>query len=124
MSETPVKTILIVDDEFSIVETLGEIVSLEGYAFAGAANGREAMAAIRAQRPALVVLDYMMPLMDGLQVLAAIRADPALATLPVIIMTAAPLGIPAAQKRWDDLLLKPFDTTQLLRAIQDVIGPP
>jgi CheY-like chemotaxis protein len=119
-----VKTILIVDDEFSIVETLGEIVSLEGYAFAGAANGREAMAALQAQRPALVVLDYMMPLMDGLQVLAAIRADPALAALPVIIMTAAPLGIPAAKKRWDDLLLKPFDTAQLLRAIQDLIGPP
>jgi CheY-like chemotaxis protein len=119
-----VKTILIVDDEFSIVETLGEIVSLEGYAFAGAANGKEAMATIRAQPPALVVLDYMMPLMDGLQVLAAIRADPALAALPVIIMTAAPLGIPAARNRWDDLLLKPFEADQFMRAIHDLIGPP
>jgi CheY-like chemotaxis protein len=119
-----VKSILIVDDEFSIVETLGEIVSMEGYAFTGAANGKEALAAIRAARPALVILDYMMPVMDGLQVLAAIRADPSLAPLPVIIMTAAPLGIPAAQKRWNELLLKPFEAGQLLSAVHDLIGPP
>jgi CheY-like chemotaxis protein len=66
----------------------------------------------------------MMPLMDGLQVLAAIRADPALAALPVIIMTAAPLGIPAARNRWDDLLLKPFEAGQFMRAIHHLIGPP
>jgi CheY-like chemotaxis protein len=119
-----VKTILIVDDEFSIVETLGEIVSMEGYAFAGAANGKEALQAIRARPPAMAVLDYMMPVMDGLQVLAAIRADPALAGLPVIIMTAAPLGIPAAQKRWNALLLKPFEAGQFMRVIHDLIGPP
>jgi CheY-like chemotaxis protein len=119
-----VKTILVVDDEFSIVETLGEIVTLEGYAFLGAANGKEALAAAQLSRPALILLDYMMPLMDGLQVLAALRADPALASIPVVVMTAAPLGLPAHQRRWDELLLKPFDAEQLLRAIHGLIGPP
>jgi CheY-like chemotaxis protein len=124
MSGKPVKTILIVDDEYSIVETLGEVVSMEGYDFTGAANGREALVAVRALPPALVLLDYMMPLMDGLQVLAALRADPALATIPVVIMTAAPLGIPAGQRLWDELLLKPFDAGQLMRVVYDLIGPP
>jgi CheY-like chemotaxis protein len=119
-----VKTILIVDDEFSIVETLGELVALEGYASIGVPNGREALAAVREQTPALILLDYMMPVMDGLQVLAVLRADPALAAIPVIIMTAAPLGIPAERRRWDGLLLKPFDIGPLMRLIRDLIGPP
>jgi len=119
-----VKTILIVDDEFAIVETLGEVVSLEGYGFAGAANGKEALAYLRTQRPDLVLLDYMMPVMDGLQALEALRADPQVASLPVIMMTAAAAGIPAAQKRWNDLLLKPFEASQLLRAIRALIGAP
>lgn len=118
------KAVLIVDDDFSIVETLGEILSLEGYGFRGAANGKEALAEARMRPPALILLDYMMPVMDGLQLLQVLRGDPQLRAIPVIMMTAAPLGIPADQKRWDDLLLKPFDTAQLARAIRALIGPP
>jgi CheY-like chemotaxis protein len=119
-----VKTVLIVDDDFSIVETLGEVISHEGYAVAGVANGKEALAEVRAHPPALILLDYMMPVMDGLQVLEAIRVDPAVAAIPVLMMTAAPLGLPATQKRWDDLLLKPFEAGQLVRAIRNLIGTP
>jgi CheY-like chemotaxis protein len=119
-----VKTILIVDDEFSIVETLSEIVSLDGYGHASAANGKAALAEIRARRPALLLLDYMMPVMDGVQLLQVIRADPELRSLPVIMMTAAPLGIPDTEKRWDELLLKPFDAGELSRLIRKLIGGP
>jgi CheY-like chemotaxis protein len=119
-----VKSILIVDDEFSIVETLGEIVSLEGYGFAGAANGKEALDRMRAHPPALLLLDYMMPVMDGLQLLDAVRADPALAPIPVVMMTAAPVSLPVTQRRWNEILLKPFDAGQLMRVIHGLIGPP
>jgi CheY-like chemotaxis protein len=119
-----VKSVLIVDDEFSIVETLGEIVSLEGYGFRGAANGKEALAEAMVRPPALILLDYMMPVMDGLQLLQVLRADPRLSQIPVVMMTAAPPGIPIGDQRWDDLLLKPFDSGQLMRAIRGLIGPP
>ena len=118
------KTILIVDDEFSIVETLAEIIAFEGYAHATAANGQAALDEARAHKPALILLDYMMPVMDGLQVLQRLRVDPQLQDVPVIMMTAAPLGIPEGDKRWDALLLKPFDANHLVRAIRRLIGPP
>jgi CheY-like chemotaxis protein len=119
-----VKRILIVDDELSIVETLSEIVSLEGYDVASAANGMLALAEVRANRPALILLDYMMPVMDGVQLLQRLRADAELKSLPVIMMTAAPLGIPESEKRWDELLLKPFDVAELTRALHRLIGAP
>jgi CheY-like chemotaxis protein len=115
---------LIVDDEYSIVETLGEIVSLEGYGFHGAANGKEALAEALVRPPALILLDYMMPVMDGLQLLQVLRADPRLREIPVVMMTAAPPGPPTGDQRWDDLLLKPFDAGQLMRVIRGLIGPP
>lgn len=118
------KTILIVDDEFSIVETLAEILSYAGYAATSASNGRAGLEAARATRPALILLDYMMPVMDGLQMLARLRADPDLKEIPVVMMTAAPLGIPDTSRRWDALLIKPFDATQLARSIERLIGKP
>jgi CheY-like chemotaxis protein len=118
------KRVLIVDDEFSIVETLDEIVSWEGYAVATAAHGQAGLEAARAQPPSLILLDYMMPVMDGLQMLKELRADTRLQQVPVIMMTAAPLGMPDVEQRWDALLLKPFEAGQLMRAIQRLIGDP
>jgi two-component system response regulator VicR len=118
------KTILIVDDEFLIAETLSEVVSSCGYQAIAAANGEQGLAQARAHRPALVLLDYMMPILDGLQTLDQLRADPVLAGLPVIMMTAAPKGLPSGRRLWDELLLKPFDADQLIRAIQRLIGAP
>lgn len=118
------KTILIVDDEFSIVETLGEILAWEGYGVITAPNGQAGLELARAQRPALILLDYMMPVVDGLQMLRALRADAGCDGVPVIMMTAAPMGIPADDRRWDALLLKPFEASQLVRAVQRLIGGP
>lgn len=118
------KTVLVVDDEFSIVETVGEILSWEGYQVITAAHGQAGLEQVRAQKPALVLLDYMMPVMDGLQMLRGLRDDQAIAATPVIMMTAAPLGIPESEKRWDALLLKPFEANELLRLIQRLVGGP
>jgi CheY-like chemotaxis protein len=118
------KTILVVDDEFSIVETIAEIMSWEGYGVVTAAHGQAGLEKVREHKPALVLLDYMMPVMDGLQMLRAMRAEPAIAATPVIMMTAAPLGIAEDEKRWDKLLLKPFEAGELVRAVQRLIGGP
>src|SRR3954463_8853765 len=82
------KHILVVDDEPGIVDVLSTLLEDEGYSSETALDGRAALAALRGRRAGLVVLDTMMPVMDGVATLQAMRADPALATIPVIMMTA------------------------------------
>jgi CheY-like chemotaxis protein len=118
------KTVLVVDDEFSIVETLAEILTWGGYGVATAGNGEQALERARAVRPALVLLDYMMPVKDGLQTLDELRGDPVLADVPVAMMTAAPQGLPSARRSWNALLIKPFDGDHLLRTVERLIGRP
>jgi two-component system response regulator VicR len=114
------QNILIVDDEFSIVETLSEILAWEGYAIRMAPNGRAALAELEREVPSLVLLDYMMPVMDGLELLQVMRQRPALARVPVILMTAARLALPPDEQQFDALLRKPFEigaVLQLVRAL-------
>ncbi len=117
------RTILVVDDEFSVVETLSEILTWEGYVVVTAADGPTALAALAAGIPDVVLLDYMMPGMSGLEVLERIRTGPATADLPVIMMTAAPLSGDGHAPTWNALLRKPFDVTALLRAIRGLPEP-
>jgi CheY-like chemotaxis protein len=118
------KTILIVDDEFSIVEAVAEIVAFAGYKAVTAANGQAGLESARTHRPDLILLDFMMPALDGLQVLAKLREDPKLQRVKVVMMTAAPQGISANTRRWDALLIKPFDASDLTGTITRLIGPP
>lgn len=118
------KTILVVDDEFSIVETLGEILTWEGYVVVTAPNGRAALTLLATERPALVLLDYMMPVLDGLQTLASIRGDDRLKNIPVVLMTAAPQRVLDAEPLWNVLLRKPFDVDALLAIVAELAGPP
>jgi DNA-binding response OmpR family regulator len=80
--------VLIVEDEPNIVESLAFLLRREGYDVATAADGDAALAALRAQRPDLMILDLMLPRQNGFEVLKAVRADAALASLPVMILTA------------------------------------
>lgn len=80
--------ILIVDDEDDLRELLDLNLRREGFRTALAANGAEAIAAARAERPALVVLDLMLPDMSGTEVCRRLRADPGTASVPVIMLTA------------------------------------
>lgn len=118
------KTIFIIDDEYSIVESLTDLLIDEGYRVASAANGREALTAITAHPPDLVLTDLMMPAMDGQQLIAALRGSPALQQIPVIVMSAA--SAPRGLGDWTGVPVfrKPFEIDALLAAISRLLQPP
>jgi CheY-like chemotaxis protein len=116
------KSILLVDDEFSIVDALAEVLQWEGYSVRTAPNGQRALEELARAPASLILLDYMMPVMDGLQALAKIRADPVWQKIPVVLMTAATL--PDAASGWDALLRKPFEANALLKLLRRLLAPP
>lgn len=116
-------TILVVDDETTIVDTIVELLTWDGHTVVAASNGAIAMELLAKSRPDVVLLDFMMPLKDGIETLRAIRADASLATLPVIFMTAAPMSIPSDAPSYDVLLVKPFSVEVLREALRGVLGP-
>jgi CheY-like chemotaxis protein len=116
-------TILVVDDERTIVETIVELLTWDGHTVLAASNGARALDLLASKRPDLILLDFMMPLKDGIETLRAIRGQKELATTPVIFMTAAPMSIPVDAPRYDLLLVKPFNVEVLREAIQQVLGP-
>ena len=80
--------ILVVDDEPTIVRLMEFILAREGHEMVVAVNGEEALEKIKAQQPDLVLLDIMMPRIDGYEVAHILRADPATASLPIIMLSA------------------------------------
>jgi len=116
-------TILVVDDERTIVETIVELLTWDGHTALSAENGARALDVLGQSRPDVVLLDFMMPVKDGIQTLREIRERPEYAGLRVILMTAAPMSIPANAPRYDALLVKPFTVDRLRLAIEKVLGP-
>ncbi len=112
------KTILLADDEYAIVEALTALLLDEGYGVVTAGNGEEALARLREVTPDLVILDVMMPRLDGREVLRLMRATPAWAKIPVIVMSAAARPLTPAQLGDAVFLRKPFDVSVLLKAIR------
>src|SRR5438128_1853675 len=81
-------TILVVDDDPKVVRVVEINLAQEGYQIRTAADGEEALAAVARERPDLVLLDVMMPRMDGFEALKRLKADPATAEIPIIMLTA------------------------------------
>jgi CheY-like chemotaxis protein len=115
-----VKTILLVDDEYSIVEVLTQLLEEEGYSVASAANGQEALELASASVPDLVITDQMMPVMSGSELFQALEKRPALAKVPVILITSAPMSAPR-ELRWAEFIVKPFEFDELARVIHRVL---
>ncbi len=116
---TEARNILLIEDDAGIRESVAECLASEGYLVSPVANGVEGLDFLRRQkRPDLIVLDLVMPLMNGSQFLQALRGDPVLKDIPVILMTAAMpsagMPIPTA----DGYLAKPFELTDLLDAVE------
>lgn len=97
--------VLIVDDEIDIRETLQEVVEMAGCRALLAANGAEALEVLANNRPCLIILDLLMPVMTGGELLDRMRSVPELASLSVIVSTSAPSRAPAGVP----LLPKPID---------------
>lgn len=115
------RKILVVDDAPQNLKLLRVILKDAGYAVIEATNGSDALAKLRAERPQAMVLDVRMPGMNGYEVCQAVRADPAFAALPVIMLTA--LSQPDERIRGieagaTDFISKPFNKRELLARIQ------
>jgi CheY-like chemotaxis protein/anti-sigma regulatory factor (Ser/Thr protein kinase) len=114
--------ILVVDDDANIRELLTQELSEAGYQVRVAANGREAVAEVRRERPDLVVLDVMMPEMNGFDVAAVLRHDPQTATIPIVILSIVQDRERGLRLGVDRYLSKPIDTELLFREIGTLIG--
>jgi CheY-like chemotaxis protein len=112
------KNVLVVDDDEDIRESIADALRECGYEVAVAINGRDALMKLRdGVRPSIILLDLMMPVMDGWQFRAQQTEDPGLADIPVIIISAAGAnpGVPEGTCAY---LRKPFNLRDLLREIE------
>jgi len=121
-----VKTVLIVDDEFALSDTLKEFLEDEGYSVQGANNGKEALECMAKNRPDLVVSDMMMPIMDGYALLHAMRASPVLKSIPVVLTSSARRQTVLSRDallEFSGFLHKPFKLDAFLDVVVKLIGP-
>ncbi len=109
--------ILVVDDEANIRELLHQEFTEAGYAVTMASNGREAIAAVRRERPDLVVLDVMMPEMNGFDVAAVLKNDPATLDIPIVVLSIVQDRERGFRLGVDRYLTKPIDTDLLFKEV-------
>jgi len=113
--------VLIVDDEFGLADITADLLTDRGYDVAIAINGKLGLQSLE-QRPADIVLtDLMMPIMDGPELIRRVRANSALAKIPIVLMTALPEAIPQGGGQHDAVLVKPYKIVELLSLIESLI---
>ncbi|MGZ4352893.1 MAG: response regulator [Gaiellaceae bacterium] len=117
--------ILVADDDEDILALVSLRLRRLGYRVAQAADGEEALAEVARERPALVILDLMMPRVDGYEVIRRLRADPETSSLPVILLSARARSADAAaglDAGADAYFSKPFRAEELAEAIRGLLG--
>jgi len=125
MAETSNKQVICIEDEPEMIDLIRLILGRRGFDVKGAAGGREGLELIRKEKPDLVLLDLMMPEMDGWEVYQQMKANEATRDIPVIVVTAKAqsidkvLGLHIAKV--DDYIAKPFSPQELLNSIDTVL---
>jgi DNA-binding response OmpR family regulator len=112
------RTILVVDDETTLRETLADALEAEGFRVVEAADGREALARFRAERPDLVLLDLMLPELSGVEVCRIIRAE---SSVPIVMLTAKDSELDKVvglELGADDYVTKPFSLRELAARVR------
>lgn len=119
-------TVVCIDDEPDMIGLIRLVLAKQNFEFVGATSGREGLETVRKLKPQLVLLDLMMPDMDGWEVYQQMKIDDDLKDIPVIIVTAKSesidkvLGLHIAKV--DDYVTKPFGPNELLASINKVLG--
>lgn len=119
------KRILIADDEQNIVISLEFLMKREGFEVLIASDGEEAIRRVRADQPDLVLLDVMMPKKSGFEVCQEIKADPALAAVRILMLTAKGRDTEVAKGLAlgaDAYMTKPFSTKELVEKVRGLLG--
>jgi two-component system chemotaxis response regulator CheY len=115
--------VLIVEDDEDLREMMAQILSLAGFNAATATNGREALEYLRrGEAPQLILLDLMMPVMDGWEFQREHRRDPNLADVPVVVLSAVD-ETRAAEAATHEFMKKPLDFERLLQIVTGYCGP-
>ena len=120
-SEGRVQHILVVDDDPAIRDVVADILEISDYPVDTAVNGAEALEKIRRERPAAVLLDLMMPVMNGWEFLRACRKEPPCAHVPVVVMSAARDASNVVDELGAQAFLpKPFELDTILSVVGQV----
>ncbi|HJW84116.1 MAG TPA: response regulator [Anaerolineae bacterium] len=120
------KRVVCIEDEPEMVDLVKLILGRKGFELIGAMGGREGLEKIKSIKPDLVLLDLMMPDMDGWEVYQQMKADPEMQHIPVIVVTAKAqsidkvLGLHIAKV--DDYVTKPFGPQELLQSVEKVLS--
>jgi DNA-binding response OmpR family regulator len=124
---TEEKRVVCIEDEPEMIDLVRLILGRKGFDVIGANGGIEGLETVRREKPDLILLDLMMPDMDGWEVYQQIKADAELRVIPVIVVTAKAqsidkvLGLHIAKV--DDYITKPFGPQELLESVEKIIGP-
>jgi two-component system response regulator VicR len=120
------KVVVCIEDEPEMIDLVKLILGRKGFELVGAVGGREGLETVRQLKPDLVLLDLMMPDMDGWEVYQKMKTDDELKEIPVIVVTAKAqsidkvLGLHIAKV--EDYVTKPFGPQELLQAVNKVLG--
>jgi len=118
-------TVLVVDDEYLIVEVLTLALEDAGFMVTQAGNGKKALDALHREGPSLVVCDFMMPLMNGMELAEEIRRRPEWSHIPIVLMSGGHAGLASqVPGLFDQILQKPFDVSRFIDIVIDLIGDP
>ena len=118
------QSVLVVDDDADIRSCISDILAYEGYQVRTAVNGRDALGILREWHPSAIMLDLMMPIMDGWAFLDRQREDPQLADIPVIVMSASHTVEARSRQSAVEMVQKPFELDTMLSKLASLAREP